>query len=81
MDLPAEYIQGALTVTADLASCDSGFNKEWRLIPTKILVIFAGFMEPFLLIFLLLALTLSLPPFFSWKPDPAALGTDAFSIA
>ena len=35
IDLSAEYIQGALNVAADLASCASGFTKEWRLIPTK----------------------------------------------
>ena len=34
IDLSAEYILGSLNITADLASREKDFNKEWRLMPT-----------------------------------------------
>ncbi len=54
--LSAEYLPGSLNVTADLASREKDFNKEWRL---QFSTISAGFMVYQLLIFLLHTLILN----------------------
>lgn len=77
--LSAEYLQGSLNVTADLASREKDFNKEWSLMPTVFNDICRVFRVPTIDLFAS-RINTQLPLFYSWKPDPDALGTDAFSF-
>ena len=77
--LSAEYILGSLNVTADLASREKDFNKEWRLMPTVFNDICRVYGVPTIDLFAT-RINTQLPLFYSWKPDPDALGTDAFLI-
>lgn len=68
MDLSAEYIQGSLNITADLASRERDFNKEWRLMPTLFKDICRIYGEPSIDLFAS-RINAQLPLFYSWKPD------------
>ena len=79
VDLSAEYILGSLNVTADLASREKDFNKEWRLMPTVFNDICRLYGAPNIDLFAS-RINTQLALFYSWKPDPEALGTNAFSF-
>ena len=78
-ELSAEYILGSLIITADLASCEKDFNKEWRLMPTIFHDICRIYGEPTIDLFAI-CINTQLPLFYTWKPNPEALGTDVFAF-
>lgn len=73
----AEYIPGKLNVDADWESRNSTDYSSWKLDP----VVFRRLNQRYKLQVDLFAdrNTFQLPKYWSWKPDPEAAGTDAFT--
>lgn len=78
--LSAQYIQGLHNVEADRASRVKNLDTEWMLQPKVFQLLCQAFFTPAADLFAT-RLNAQLPIYVSWKPDPSATHTNAFTMS
>lgn len=79
VSLTAQHILGGLITLADWESSVFQNSSDWKLNP-QMFVALNKIWGPSGIDLFASRLTKQLPKFVSWKPDPKALGTDAFTL-
>ena len=77
--LSAAHVRGVDNVDADRASRVQNVSSEWMLLPHLFTQLCHIFMSPCIDLFAT-RINAQMSPYVSWRPDPDALFTDAFTI-